>query len=67
VGVLETFAAIRMVDAHFPTTDARELVFRRYTQSEKDKKILLAQLSWELPDQPPPWITAKGALLEPTV
>lgn len=65
--VLEKFAAIQMVDAHFPTTDGRELVFRRYTQPEKDQKILLAQLGWELPEQPPPRITAKGDLVEPTL
>ena len=65
--VLEKFAAIQMVDAHFPTTDGRELVFRRYTQPEKDQKILLAQLGWELPDQPPPRITAKGELVEPAL
>jgi transposase len=64
--VLEKFAAIQMVDVHFPTTDGRELVFRRYTQPEKDQKILLTQLRWTLPDQPPPRITAKGGLVEPT-
>ena len=63
--VLEKFAAIQMVDAHFPTTDGRELVFRRYTQPEKDQKILLAQLGWELPEQAPPRITARGRLEEP--
>jgi len=63
--VLEKFATIQMVDAHFPTTDGRELVFRRYTQPEKDQKILLAQLGWELPAQPPPRITAHGGLAEP--
>jgi len=63
--VLEKFATIQMVDAHFPTTDGRELVFRRYTQPEKDQKILLAQLGWELPAQPPPRITAQGGLVEP--
>ncbi len=64
--VLDKFAAIQMVDAHFPTTDGRELVFRRYTQPEKDQKILLAQLGWELPQQPAPRISAKGGLIEPT-
>jgi len=64
--VLEKFAAIQMVDAHFPTSDGRELVFRRYTQPEKDQKILLAQLGWELPEQAPPRITAQGRLEEPT-
>lgn len=61
--VLEKFAAIQMVDAHFPTTDGRELVFRRYTQPEKDHKILLTQLGWELPEQSPPRISAAGQLL----
>jgi len=65
--VLEQFAALQMVDVHFPTTDGRELVFRRYTQPEKDQKILLAQLGWELPEQPPPRISARGGLMEPAV
>jgi len=64
--VLEKFAAIQMVDAHFPTTDGRELIFRRYTQLEQDQKILLAQLGWELPEQSPPRISAQGKLEEPT-
>jgi len=63
--VLEKFAAIQMVDAHFPTTDGRELVFRRYTQPEKDQRILLAQLGWELPEQSPPRISAGGQLVQP--
>jgi len=62
--VLEKFAAMQMVNVHFPTTDGRELVFRRYTQPEKDQKLLLAQLGWELPPQSPPRITAKGQLAE---
>jgi transposase len=62
--VLDKFAAIQMLDVHFPTTDGRELVFRRYTQPEKDQKLLLAQLGWELPPQPPPRITARGELVK---
>src|ERR1700756_5479438 len=42
---------------HFPTTDGRELVFARYTQPEKDHKMLLSRLGWELPPQSPPRIT----------
>jgi hypothetical protein len=61
--LLEKFAAIQMLDVHFPTTDGRELVFCRYTQPEKDHKMLLAQLGWELPPQSPPRITQKGQLL----
>ena len=62
--VLDKFAAMQMVDVHFPTTDGRELIFRRYTQPEKDQKMILKQLRWELPQQPPPRITAKGDMLK---
>jgi transposase len=62
--MLEKFAAIQMLDVHFPTTDGRELVFCRYTQPEKDHKMLLAQLGWEWPPQSPPRITQKGELLK---
>ena len=62
--VLDKFAAMQMLDVHFPTTDGRELIFRRYTQPEKDQKMLLAQLNWELPPQSPPRITQKGQLVE---
>ncbi len=58
--MLEKFAAIQMLDVHFPTTDGRELVFSRYTQPERDHKMLLMQLGWELPPQSPPRITQKG-------
>ena len=61
--MLEKFAAIQMLDVHFPTTDGRELVFCRYTQPEKDHKMLLVQLGWELPPQSPPKISQKGELL----
>ncbi len=61
--LLEKFAAIQMLDVHFPTTDGRELIFCRYTQPEKDHKMLLAQLGWELPSQSPPRLTQKGQLL----
>jgi len=62
--MLEKFASIQMLDVHFPTADERELVFCRYTQPEKDHKMLLTQLGWELPPQSPPRITQKGQLLK---
>ena len=61
--VLEKFAAIQMLDVHFPTTDRRTLIFRRYTQPEKDHQMILAQLKWELPPQAPPRITAQKKML----
>jgi len=60
--VLEKFAAIQLLDAHFPTTDGRELIFTRTTQPDPDQQLLLAQLGWTLPAQPPPRITAKRAV-----
>ena len=60
--VLDKFAAMQMLNVHFPTTDGRELVFCRYTQPENDHKMILAQLGWELPPQSPPRITQKGEL-----
>jgi hypothetical protein len=61
--LLEKFAAIQMLDVHFPTSDGRELDFSRYTQPEKDHQMLLGQQGWELPPQSPPRITQKGQLL----
>jgi transposase len=63
--VLEKFAMMQMMDVFFPTEQSgKELLFRRYTQPEKDHQILLAQLGWQLPEQPPPRISVKGALLK---
>jgi hypothetical protein len=58
---LEKFAAIQLLDVHFPTTDARELIFTRYTEPENDQQLLLAKLRWTLPPQSPPRITATTA------
>jgi peroxiredoxin len=30
--VLDKFAAVQMLDVHFPTTDGRTLILSRYTQ-----------------------------------
>jgi transposase len=60
--VLDTFAAMQLLDVHFPTTDGRELIFTRHTEPEPDQLLLLAQLGWTLPAQPPPRITAKRAV-----
>ncbi len=63
--VLEKFASIQMMNVVFPTQEeGKELVFRRYTQPEKDHLMLLAQLNWELPEQAPPAITHAGKLLQ---
>ncbi len=62
--VLEKFAAVSMVDVHLPTTDGRTVIMARYTQPEKELKLLLKRLKIELPAQPPPRITANGKLVD---
>src|SRR5271157_4070414 len=58
--VLDKFAAVQMLDVHFPTTDGRTLVLSRYTELNADQKLLVRQLNLDLPPQPPPRITAAG-------
>ncbi len=60
--VLEQLSAMQMLDVHFPTTDGRTLIFRRYTMPDKVQKLLLAQLALELPPQTPPRITSQHSL-----
>jgi transposase len=64
--VLDKFAAIQMLDVHFPTTDGRTLILSRYTQPEPDQKILLEQLNLTLPAQSPPRISSRRKLLSTT-
>jgi hypothetical protein len=63
--VLDKFAAIRMLDVHFPTTDGRTLILSRYTEINADQKLLVKNLNLNLPPQPPPRITASGKLDRP--
>lgn len=62
--VLGKFATMQMMDVFFPTEQpGKELLFRRYTQPDKDHQMLLSQLGWQLPEQPPPRISVKGEVL----
>jgi transposase len=56
--VFEKFAAVQMIDVSIPTTDGRTLTLTRYTEPEPELKLLLEKLKLELPQQPPPKITA---------
>jgi hypothetical protein len=59
--VLEKFAAMQMVDVHVPIVDGRQLVLSRYTQPDKDQRLVLQALKLTLPEQPPPRIYAHHA------
>jgi hypothetical protein len=54
--VLEKLSTIQMLDVVIPTTDGRSLEMRRYTQPERDQKLLLDKMKMRLPKQPPPRI-----------
>jgi len=56
--VLDKFATVQMIDVYVPTTDGRELSLTRYTQPERELKLLLDKLKLTLPAQPPPKIAA---------
>ena len=60
---IEKLATIQMLDAYFPTTDGRCLIFARYTQPEKDHRMLLDLLGLQLPAQKPPRITGDMKLM----
>ena len=62
--VMEKLATIQMIDLWIPTVDGRWLILPRYTQPEKDTKILLEKLKLELPTQPPPRIRANFSAAE---
>lgn len=62
--VLEKFNAMQMIDVRLPTSDGRTIILSRYTQPETELQLLLKQLKLQLPDQPPPKITASGQLVK---
>jgi len=62
--VMDKFRSLQMIDVHLPTTDGRKVILSRYTQPEKDLQMLLNQLKLQLPEQPPPKITASGELTD---
>ena len=56
--ILEKCSTMQMVDVHLPTTDGRHLVLPRRADPTRDQPLPLHQLGLELPEQPPPRISA---------
>jgi transposase len=61
--VLQSLAAIQMVDVHIPTTDGRTLILPRHTEPEPEQQMILEKLRLTLPSQPPPRIRDGQAVL----
>ena len=59
--VMDKMCSLQMVDVRLPTTDGRLLILPRYTQPEKEHRMLLHQLRLQLPAQPTPKIIQQGA------
>jgi hypothetical protein len=57
-------SSVQMIDVHLPTTDGRKVILSRYTQPEPELQMLLRQLRLSLPNQPPPRVTANGAVTQ---
>lgn len=57
--ILEKFSSIQMIDVHLPTIDGRNIILSRYTQPEKEHKLLLYHLNLTLPNQPVPKISVR--------
>lgn len=62
--VLERMSEIQMLDVTIPATDGRELRMKRYTKPEKVHQLLLDQLGFTLPAQPPPEIRNPKPVVE---
>ena len=57
--VLEKLSTVQMIDVWIPTLDGRWLILPRYTQPDRDLRMLLEKIQLALPSQPPPRITAE--------
>jgi hypothetical protein len=56
--VFEKLATLQMLDVIVPTTDDRELLLVRRTETNREVALLLDRLGLSLPTQPPPKIRA---------
>jgi hypothetical protein len=57
--ILDQLGRIALVEVWFELRDGRRICLPRITQPEPAQAVLLAQLNWSLPQQPPPRVYAK--------
>ena len=58
--LIELFRSIQLVDVWFDTIDGRRICLPRITMPEPEQQVILAQIQWQLPAQPPPRIYTRG-------
>ena len=56
--ILDQLGRIALVEVWFELRDGRQMCLPRITQPEAAQAVLLAQLKWTLPQQPPPRVYA---------
>lgn len=57
--ILDQLGRIALVEVWFELRDGRRMCLPRITQPEPAQALLLAQLNWSLPQQPPPRVYAQ--------
>lgn len=56
--MIELFRSIQLVEVWFDTIDGRRICLPRITMPEPEHQVVLDQINWTLPRQPPPRIYA---------
>jgi transposase len=54
--LIESFRSIQLVEVWFDTVDGRRICLPRITMPEPEHQVILEQIKWTLPKQPPPRI-----------
>ena len=52
--MIELFRSIQLVEVWFDTVDGRRICLPRITMPEPQHQVILEQIKWKLPEQPPP-------------
>lgn len=63
--MIELFRSIQLVEVWFDTVDGRRICLPRITMPELKHQIVLEQINWKLPKQPPPRIYTHRACAAP--
>jgi transposase len=56
--MLELFRRVQLVEVWFDTVDGRRICLPRITVPEPEHQVILEQMKWAMPEQPPPRIYA---------